>query len=126
MNLPETEDFAARRAELAAQIARQRGELFSAYQELEKPIRYTEYGMRAFGFVRQNPWLLTAVPAVFSLAFNFAGGRGKRKPSPALAASPESAAEPGKLSRVSQVVVGGARQLLRAYNAYRRVRSFFP
>lgn len=124
MNLPETEDFAARRAELAAQIARQRGELFSAYQELEKPIRYTEYGMRAFGFVRQNPWIITTVPAVLGLAFNFIGGRTRKINSPARVES--ASAEPKKLSRVSQAVVGGAQQLLRAYNAYRRVRSFFP
>ncbi len=33
---------------------------------MAKPILYTEYGLRGFGFLRQNPWILTVVPAAFS------------------------------------------------------------
>ena len=56
-----------RRAQLSATIARQRGELAQAYVNLAKPIQYAEQGLRGFGFLRANPWVLTAVPAVFSI-----------------------------------------------------------
>ena len=60
------ESLAEKQRRLAADIARQRGQLAAAYRDLAKPILYTEYGLRGFGFLRQNPWVLTIVPAAFS------------------------------------------------------------
>src|ERR1700761_6037609 len=63
-----------RRVELSAEIAKQRRELARAYQALERPIHYAEYGLRGFGFLRKNPWVLTVVPAALSIsstAFGF-------------------------------------------------------
>ena len=62
----EGESLAEKQRRLAADIARQRGQLAEAYRDIAKPILYTEYGLRGFGFLRQNPWILTIVPATFS------------------------------------------------------------
>jgi hypothetical protein len=65
--------FEERRHHLAAEIARQRGDLAQAYHNLAKPIHYAEYGLRGFGFLRKNPWVLTVVPAVFSISSTVIG-----------------------------------------------------
>ncbi len=62
----ERESLAHKQARLAGEIARQRDALAGAYRDIAKPILYTEYGLRGFGFLRQNPWILTIVPATFS------------------------------------------------------------
>ena len=67
------ESMDQRRAHLAAQIARQRGELAAAYRNLAKPIQYAEYGVRGFGFLRANPWVLTLVPALVSITSTVVG-----------------------------------------------------
>src|SRR5882757_9887292 len=77
------ESMDMRRKFLADQIARQRGELASAYRNLEKPIHYAEYGMRGFGFVRKNPWVFAAVPAVISIGSTLLGLKKKKLSQPA-------------------------------------------
>ncbi len=67
------ESMDQRRARLAAAIARQRGELTDAYRNLAKPIQYTEYGIRGFGFLRDNPWILTVIPAAVSITSSIVG-----------------------------------------------------
>jgi hypothetical protein len=62
-----SESLAARQARLAHEIARQRGELHVAYKNLGKPLQYTEYAMRGYGILRENPWILTIIPAASSL-----------------------------------------------------------
>jgi len=137
MSLPEEENFETHRQRLVGDIARQRVELVAAYSQLEKPIRYTEYGMKGFAFIRQNQWLLTvapallgSVPSLINLASSAFGWRKKKKAAPVQrsAPSPEVAAPATtkKLSRVSQALMGGVEQGLRAYNIYRRVRSLIP
>jgi hypothetical protein len=127
---PEAEEpFHVRRERLAVQISKQRGELAAAYQQLEKPIRYTEYGMRGFGFIRNNPWVVTAVPAVFSLASTLFGLKKKKSAPVGRKGQAAEAAATGpmtKMGRVSQMTMTGVEQALRAYNLYRRVRSFLP
>ena len=128
MNMIEEEDYLARRQRLSIDIARQRGELGAAYRNLEKPIRYTEYGMRGFGFLRQNPWVIAAVPAVINLVSIGLGWRKKKKSAP-VQAQPHAAAAPtaaGKLSRLGQVALSGVQQGLRVYQLYRRIRSYLP
>lgn len=126
MSLIEEEDFVVRRDKLAAQIARQRTQLASAYQDLEKPIRYTEYGMKGFGFLRQNPWIVAAAPAIFSLVSSALGWR-KKKPAPAQSQSSSISPTAGKkISRLGQAALTGVEQALRVYNLYRRVRSLIP
>jgi len=119
MNLPEEEDFLTRRARLATQIARQRQDLVDAYGQLEKPIRYTEYGMRGFGFIRQNPWIMAAVPLVFNM-ISTAFGWKKEKSSPSLVKSGS------KLYLARQVAAAGVRHGWNLYQLYRRVRSIIP
>jgi len=137
MTLPEEEDFITRRNSLAREISRQRGELAQAYRQLEKPIRYTEYGMKGFAFIRQNQWVLTAAPAlmgslpsIINLVSSAFGWRKKKKvPAQHLAPAPSQATTPTtakKLSRVSQALMSGAEQGVRAYNLYRRIRSLIP
>jgi hypothetical protein len=114
MSLP-TDDYATRRAELADQIARQRGQLASAYRDLEKPIQYTEYGLRTVSFFRQNPWIFVAVPAAVNLASSLFGLR--RKPAKASQTQQQT-----KRKGVISTCAGGAWQL---FQLYRRVRPFF-
>ena len=131
MNPPEEiqEDFQTRRKALAAEISRLRGELAQAYLQLEKPIRYTEQGMKGFGFVRQNPWVITAVPATISLVSALWAWK-KKKSGPAQTQSAPRVGVPptagNKMSRASQALMAGVEHGLRAYNLYRRVRSILP
>jgi hypothetical protein len=123
MNLPR-ENFAERRGLLAAQIARQRGELVEAYHNLEKPIHYAEYGMRGFGFLRKNPWVIAAVPAVLSIASTLLGLRKKKSSTP----SPEKQqysgeSEPKGLHK--HVLIWGGHGW-RLYKLYRRIRTYLP
>jgi hypothetical protein len=136
MNLPEEEDFITRRNKLAHEIARQRGELTNAYRKLEAPIRYTEYGMKSFAFIRQNQWVLTAAPAllgsipsIIGLVSSVFGKKRKKQPMAVQhTRSPEvvSSGPVKKMSRLSQALMAGAEQGIRAYNIYRRVRSLIP
>ena len=115
--IPAEEDFATRREQLATETARQRGQLAHAYRELEKPIRYAEYGMRGIGFLRSNPWIFIAVPGAFSLLTNLLGLRKKKAPEPARA---HHSGE--KLKGVKGAIVTGAKYAWQAYQLYRRVR----
>lgn len=123
MNDVPEEDFATRRAQLAAQIERQREELAQAYQNLEKPIRYTEYGLRGFGFIRRNPWIFVAVPAVFNLAGNLFSFRKRKKSSGPSLTQEQNLSRIEKIKKPLRVWTGRA---LQAYQIYRRVRSFLP
>jgi hypothetical protein len=67
------ETLTQKQRRLADDIARQRGEFAQAYQNLQTPIRYGEQALRGFGFLRQNPWVLTVVPAAFSITSSIIG-----------------------------------------------------
>lgn len=121
MNLPD-EDFTTRRERLTAQIARQRGELAQAYRSLEKPIRYAEYGLRGFGFLRANPWVIAAVPAGFSILSNLWGFR-KKKSSKSNPVEHSSSQKSEEKMKPLKAWFGRAVQL---YQLYRRVRHYFP
>jgi len=122
MSLPR-ENFAERRGLLAAQIARQRAELAEAYGNLEKPLHYAEYGLRGFGFLRKNPWIFAAAPAVVSIASTLVGLKQKKspKPSPSLRQSIEKHPKGWKKHAVT---VG--RNGWRLYKLYRRIRTYLP
>ena len=117
------ENFAERRGLLAAQIARQRGELAEAYRNLEQPIHYAEYGMRGFGFLRKNPWVFAAAPAVVSVASTLLGLRKKKssKPAPSWRQSMEN--RPGGMGKH---IVKLGQHGWRLFQLYRRIRSYFP
>jgi hypothetical protein len=63
----EHESLGEKQRRLAADIALQRTQLAAAYRDIAKPVLYTEYGLRGMGFLRQNPWVLTIVPASLSV-----------------------------------------------------------
>ncbi len=67
------DDLSMRRRELSARIERQRQELGAAYQNLTTPIKYTEHAMRGFGFLRQNPWVFSVLPAAFTITSAIVG-----------------------------------------------------
>jgi hypothetical protein len=117
------ETFAQRRSHLAAQISRQRGELAEAYRNLEKPIHYAEYGLRGFGFLRKNPWVFVAVPAVFKVASTLIGLKTKKSPKPA-PKQRQSVEPPPKGWKKHAVTWGGHGWKL--FQLYRRVRHYFP
>jgi hypothetical protein len=123
VSLPSSESIFERRTNLALQIARQRGELAEAYRAIAKPIHYAEYGMRGFGFLRKNSWVIPAVPAVLSIASTLWGLKKKisAKPSPRQRQSIESR---------PKGIVGHAAKWgghgWRLFKLYRRVRRYFP
>ena len=67
------ESLTEKQRRLSADIARQRTEFTQAYRNIEKPIFYTQQAMRGFGFLRQNPWVLSVVPATFSIVSSLVG-----------------------------------------------------
>jgi hypothetical protein len=117
------ENLSERRGLLVAQIARQRGELAEAYRNLEKPIHYAEYGLRGFGFLRKNPWVIAAVPAVVSIASTLLGLGKKKSPKP-------MPVQRQSVENRPKGIVGHALKLgghgWRLYKLYRRVRTYFP
>ena len=116
-----------RRAHLAAQIARQRGELVEAYRNLEKPILYGEYALRGFGFFRKNPWVISVVPAAFSLGSTLLNvWRGKSVPKP----SRTQRQELERLEKRPKGFLGHAMKYgghgFRLFKLYRRLRHYLP
>ncbi len=113
-----------RRAYLAAEIARQRGEFAVAYRNLEKPILYTEYGMKGFGFLRQNPWVLTAIPAALSISSTVLG-LVRNKPAKTVPRQKQTGDERRPKGIVGHATKWGKRGW-KLFQFYRRVRSYFP
>jgi len=121
------ESMDQRRAHLAAQIARQRGELAAAYRNLAKPIQYAEYGVRGFGFLRANPWVLTLVPALVSITSTVVGVvRNKpAKPAPRQRHKLERETEREAKGLIQHVAKWGGRGW-KLFKLYRGVRRFLP
>ncbi len=122
-SIPSQDEFAARREVLKAEIAKQRGELTAAYLNLEKPIRYTEYSLKGIGFLRSNPWIFVAVPAVFSVASNLLSLGKKKSPKSEITQSKSAEKQPGAIGKVIRTIWDGGWQL---FQLYRRVRPYFP
>ena len=125
MNPPE-KDFAERRSRLAAQIARQRSEFSAAYAKLAEPIRYTEYGLRGFGFLRSNPWIFAAVPAAVSIIKTLWGSRPGRKKNSIESSSRQTqggSRQSTGFRKTVGTVVGHGWNL---FQLYRRIRSYLP
>ena len=129
MNL-DSETMDQRRARLAADIARQRGELTTAYRNLSTPIHYTEQAMRGFGFLRQNPWVLSVVPACFTIGSALWGLKKgtSEKPSRLTRAERARLAELER-ARASKGFAGKLLKYgghgLKLFKLYRRLRPFF-
>jgi len=111
------------RSHLIAQIARQRGELADAYRNLAKPIQYTEYGLRGFGFLRANPWILTLVPALVTTTTTIVGA--VRNKSPKTPPRRREKAEKEAKGFVGHVARWSGRGL-KLFKLYRTVRKFLP
>jgi hypothetical protein len=118
-----------RRAELSARIALQRGELFVAYGNLGKPLQYTEYAMRGFGFLRQNPWVISAVPAAFSIGSILLGFI-KKKPTRPPRGRQQELERLERLDRRPRSLGGHLVKWgghgWRLFRFYRRLRAFLP
>jgi len=117
------EDFAERRRHLAAEIARQRGDLAEAYRNLEKPIHYAEYGLRGFGFLRKNPWVFVAAPAAVKLVSTLLGLKNQKSPKPA--PRQRQGIEDRPKGWKKHVVTWGGHGW-RLFKLYRRVRTYLP
>jgi len=118
------QNYSERRGVLVAQIARQRGELAEAYRNLEKPIRYTEYSMKGFGFLRQNPWVLTLIPAALSISSTLFG-LVRNKPAQAAPRKKQVTDERRPKGFVGHATRWGKRGW-KLFQLYRRVRKFLP
>jgi hypothetical protein len=118
--------FEEKRRHLIAEIARQRGELSESYRNLEKPIHYAEYGLRGFGFVRQNPWIFVAVPAVLKVAATLI----TLKTGNAVKATPRQRqrqhSEIEKPKGITGHAIRWGQRGYRLFKLYRRVRAYFP
>jgi hypothetical protein len=112
-------DFIARRAALTAEIARQRTELSAAFLQLEKPIRYAEYGMRGVGFLRANPWIFAAAPALVSVGSTL-WGLWRKKPVRPSQVQAQAGPKP-KQGRLKTILGQG----MKLYQLYRQVRPYF-
>ncbi len=131
----ENESPSQKRARLTAEIARQRTQLAAAYRDIAKPVLYTEYGLRGMGFLRQNPWILTIIPAGLSsttsaLAIFRYFLPGKTEPKKAkwfgrAERETEREAKRGKKSFTDHAVKWG-RHGWKAFRLYRRFRKFLP
>jgi hypothetical protein len=116
-----------RRRELAAQIARQRGEFTEAYRNLAKPIQYAEYGLRGFGFIRQNPWVFSVLPAFITVTTSLIGiirnKPAKRSRAPKWGED-ERRAEKASKSIGGHIVKWGGRGW-KLFRLYGRLRKYF-
>jgi hypothetical protein len=79
--------------------------------------------MRGFGFLRQNPWVFVAVPAVVKLASTFLGLKQKKSSQPA--PSRRQRAENRPKGWKKHVVTVG-RNGWRLFQLYRRLRTYLP
>jgi hypothetical protein len=139
----ENETLAEKQRRLAADIARQRGQLAGAYRDIAKPILYTEYGLRGMGFLRSNPWILTIIPAslstttsVLAIAKTLMGlksspkkakwfGKAGRTAEREVERDAEREVKRGKKSITDNLLHWGGHGW-KAYKIYRRVRKFLP
>jgi hypothetical protein len=125
------ESIDQRRARLAADIARQRGEFGAAFRNLERPIHYTENAMRGFGFLRENAWIFSAVSTSLTVTSTVMGlfGLGKGKPSALTTAQRKrlSELERERLPKgfAGKVMKWGGHGF-RAFKIYRRIKRFIP
>ena len=131
----ENETLAEKQRRLAADIARQRTQLAAAYRDIAKPILYTEYGLRGVGFLRQNPWILTIVPASLSTTTSLIAIIRNFIPTKD---APEKAKWFGRAEREAERDVKRDKKTIanklmkwgghgwKAFRIYRRVRKYFP
>ncbi len=131
----EIESLADKQRRLSADIARQRTQLAAAYRGIAKPVLYTEYGLRGTGFLRQNPWILTVIPAslsvttsVIALVRNFTSGKSAPK-KPGWLGRAERDAEReekrGKKNFTNHLLKWGGHGW-KAFRLYRRFRKYLP
>jgi hypothetical protein len=118
--------FEEKRRHLIADIARQRGELSEAYRNLEKPIHYAEYGLRGFGFVRQNPWIFVAVPALVKVATALITLSTGKAVKPTLRQRQRQRSETEKPKGITGHAIRWGQRGYRLFKLYRRVRAYFP
>ncbi len=127
------ESLDQRRARLAADISRQRADLAAAYRNLHKPIEMGESGLRALGFMRQNAWIFTAIPASLNLVTFLFGVRDliSGKSAVKAAAAKEKRAVEREIERKApKSLLGHAAHWgghgWRAYKIYRRIKKYIP
>lgn len=127
------ESIDQRRARLTADIARQRADLGAAYRNLHKPIEMGESGLRVLGFMRQNAWIFTAIPASINIVTFLFGvkdmisGKSAVK---AAAAKERRAVERSIERKAPKSLLGHAAHWgghgWRIYKIYNRVKKYLP
>ncbi len=133
--MSESESLAEKQRRLAADIARQRTQIAAAYRDIAKPVLYTEYGLRGMGFLRQNPWILTVIPAslstttsVLAIIRALTGGKAAPKKAKRFGRAErevERDAKREKKSVGSHLLKWGGHGW-KAFRIYRRIRKYFP
>jgi hypothetical protein len=127
------ESMDQRRARLTAEIARQRADLGNAYRNLHKPIQMGESGLRAFGFMRQNAWIFSAIPASLNVVTFLFGLRemiSGKSAAKAAAAKERRALEREVERKAPKSLLGHAMHWgghgWRVYKIYNRVKKYLP
>jgi hypothetical protein len=125
------ETLAEKQRRLAAEIARQRGDIARAYHDLQTPIRYGEQALRGVGFLRQNAWIFTAVPATLSITTTIINLLRRKSGKPPTRGfkwgkrEVEREAERESKTVASHFMKWGGRGW-KLFRLYSRVRKFFP
>ena len=125
------ESLADKQRRLAADIARQRSQFAQAYRDIERPVHYGEQALRGLGFIRQNAWIFTAVPATLSITTTIINLL-RNKPAKASSKRGKWFARDAEreVRRESKSLAGHFLKWgghgWRLFRLYRRVRKFFP
>lgn len=131
----ETESVSERQRRLSADIARQRTQLAAAYRDIAKPILYTEYGLRGMGFLKQNPWILSVVPASLSTTTSlialvrlFVPGKAAPKKAKWFGRAEREVERDAKREKKSVLdhALKWSGHGWRAFSIYRRIRKYLP
>jgi hypothetical protein len=131
----ENETLAEKQRRLAADIARQRTQLASAYRDIAKPILYTEYGLRGMGWLRSNPWILSIVPAslttttsIIAIIRHFVPLKSEPKKAKWFDRAKREATSEAKRAKKSLTdhILKWSGHGWKAFKTYRRFRKLFP
>jgi hypothetical protein len=127
-------DFAARRAELARQIAGQRQELSEAYRDLGKPLQYAQTGFKGYQALRQNAWLIALAPSAIGIVTGLLGLKKDKSAAKWPFFRKRKSKPEGEAEELESSAAHRAKPLLKklighgvtAFKLYRQIRPYIP